>query len=184
LIDRAWLNDQNNQKGWGQNNHGAWCLSTDGNDHHGWTGSGASGCYRTLRFDDNGSVYYYHDQNWTPGRRSLEECPTLEDVQECEADESRDQAECNALVDQIFNYDMNHPELGELLPADEGGLGIEIDSAMGMAMVTPSTDNLNSWAVYGLAGVGFAFLAVQGATWFKKQTQKETFTPLKAQDEL
>lgn len=181
LIDMAILQDQNNQHSWGANNGGAWCLSTDGNDYTTWADKfHVGGCYRTLRFDNNGRVYYYHDQNWTPGRRALEEVPTLEDVQECENDESRDQSECEALVDLIFQFDMKHPELGELLEEDGG---VSIQQAMGMAMVTPET-SVDSWAIYGLAGVGFAFLMVQGATWFKKQTQKETFTPLKAQDEL
>jgi hypothetical protein len=182
LIDRAYLNDQNNENGWGRQNGGAWCLSTDPNDGKGWAKKfSVSGCYRTLRFDNNDKVYYYHDQNWTPGRRALEEVPTLEAVQECENDESRDQSECEALVDLIFQFDMKHPELGELLEEDGG---VSIQRAMSMAMVTPETTSVDSWAMYGLAGVGFAFLMVQGAVWFKKQTQKETFTPLKAQDEL
>jgi len=190
LIDTAALRDQNNnKKQWGiidDGNYGhtpgGWCLSTDGNDGKGWAETfNLSGCYRTLRFDADGKVYYYHDQNWKPERRALEEVPTLEDVQECENDESRDQSECEALVDLIFQFDMKHPELGELLKEDGGA---STQKAMSMAMVTPETTSVDSWAVYGLAGVGFAFLMVQAGVWFKKQTQKETFTPLKAQDEL
>jgi hypothetical protein len=122
LIDQAWLTDDNNKVNWGRDEHGAWCLSTDWRDHHRWEGTGnrVSGCWRTLLFNNDGLVYFYLDQNWTPdGRRSLAEVPTVEDVQECEADDSRDQSECNALVDQILTDDMTHPENLVLLPQDE-----------------------------------------------------------------
>merc|ERR1711971_1141762 len=159
----------------GRPNHGAWCLSRDIIAHFFWYGANANGCYGTLKFAPSEKVYGWWHINGnlvTPnyGRRSLEEVPTAEDFQQCQADDSPDQTECMALVDQIFTYEMNHPEHFVLLSSDEDGL--EIDSATGLAMVTPSTTSVDSWAVYGLAGVGFAFLMVQGASWFKRQTQK------------
>merc|ERR1711978_76020 len=107
--------DQNNQRSWGVNNGGVWCLSTDKYDNRNWEGySGHGHCFRTLLFAADGKAYYYpSNYMWTPdGRRALEGegVPTLEDVQDCEQDEARDQKECEDLVDLIFKFDMEHKE--------------------------------------------------------------------------
>jgi len=91
----------------------AWCLSTNQSD--GTTFEGmihGNICYRALILKPDGSVWYYLDQSYSPGRRMLDgiPVPTDEEVKDCELDPTRDNEECIALIDQILTYDLLHPE--------------------------------------------------------------------------
>merc|ERR1712038_1073757 len=92
-------------------------------------------CYQTLIFKPDGNVWGHHGlvstnpnairefvdfvAGWGWGRRRslLEEefaaLPTVADFNACEADDSIPDAECDALVDQILTWEMEHSELRE-----------------------------------------------------------------------
>jgi hypothetical protein len=180
--------DLNNYRSWGMDGGGQWCLSRDINDNQGWEGySGSGRCYSLLEFNSNGGTYYYHDFNWTPdGRRALQEgddetVPTVSDFDECEADENTSQKACEALVNQIIDNIVAHPELRE-----EAGT-VEVETSDDTATVTmmTSTSSIDSWAIYGFAAVGLAFVMVQSFKVLKKQSSTDdVFTPVKSRDEL
>merc|ERR1712157_562221 len=77
-------------------------------------------CYSTLRMDPNGQVWGW--KGWRPtywetstGRRMLDAAedanlPSTAEVDACVDDESRSAEECDALVDQILSFEMEHPE--------------------------------------------------------------------------
>lgn len=118
LVDRAWMRDNNGKKEWGENQGQAWCLSKDRRDGEGFRGVvGGKTCYETLRFNgaNRGVLGWHYVPRATRGRRSLQnsQSPT-EAVQACEADPSRDQAECDDIftdmVDQILTFEADHPE--------------------------------------------------------------------------
>lgn len=119
LVDAASLWTHNNERHWGMQNGGAWCLSTDTNDAGGiWADYISAGrCFRTLRFNHwnnrvGGAV------TWHPLRRSMEEnegLPTDAEVDACEADPERD---CTDLVDQILTFQIQHPEQFIDLPSE------------------------------------------------------------------
>jgi len=91
----------------------AWCLSTDQSDGASFEGRiHGNICYRALILKPDGSVWYYLDQSYSPGRRMLDgiPVPTDEEVKDCELDPTRDNEECIALIDQILTYDLHHPE--------------------------------------------------------------------------
>jgi len=125
---------------WGSNDDMAWCLSLDQNDFSSgeWDPRiaalhSAGECYTTLAFHPDGQVQGWHYQNagyaapggaarfwdWLTnfrGRRALQEedvdaVPSVADFNACEADDSISDAECDALVDQILTWQMEHAEL-------------------------------------------------------------------------
>jgi len=108
LIDRARLTIGDYSKQWGNDQGGAWCLSTDANDASGsWANVVTAGtCFRTLRFNGaNRRVGGWG--SWHPLRRSLEGVPTDAEVDACEEDPERD---CTDLVDQVLTFEAQHPE--------------------------------------------------------------------------
>jgi len=138
LIDWARLGTWSHRNTWGSNDDMAWCLSLD--QHDNWddwdpridanaNDHGAGRCYTTLRFDPDGDVNGYHEvragygqsfsnwlRNFAWGRRSLQEVdvdavPSVADFNACEADDSISDAECDALVDQILTWQIEHAEL-------------------------------------------------------------------------
>jgi len=130
LIDYMQLQAQDGTRTWGADNQYAWCLSTDWHDGHwfnvesqrrlDWNVITMGGCYSTLRMDPNGQVWGWN--GWRPtywetytGRRMLEAAeaanlPSTADVNACVADESRSEEECDDLVNQIFNFEIEHSE--------------------------------------------------------------------------
>lgn len=202
LIDQAGLstNGWTMARTWGVNGGGAWCLSTDPDDGKGFSGKVNAGrCYRTLLWATDGNAYYYTNDNWTPGRRSLAGLPTLEDVHACEQDESKvENGECADLVDKILSYDQEHLENLELAEAfvtpqslteeliDEyGGESVAMVSTSGFGFFTFGPVSAEECAVYALAGVGLSVMLFHAVKFAKKKKQQaQEFTPLQSRDEL
>jgi len=120
---------------WGQDNQYAWCLSTDVNDGNifnrlsqnegdwntiltSFTDYYGKNCAQTWRLQSGGRVDGW--VGWSPstGRRVLEDdvqaemlaLPTTADVQACVEDEDETEEDCARLVDQILEFEINHPE--------------------------------------------------------------------------
>jgi len=109
----GYVNEWGNQGGEFGATPKAWCLSTDQSDGSAFDGRIFGNiCYRALILKPDGSVHYYLDQSYSPGRRMLGgiPVPTDEEVKDCELDPTRDNEECIALIDQILTYDLLHPE--------------------------------------------------------------------------
>merc|ERR1711994_807900 len=118
LVDRARVKDNNGERNFGVNGEKAWCLSKDRRDGEGFRGVvGGKTCYETLRFNGaNNNVWGWHYRpRPTHGRRSLENSlsPT-EALKACEADQARDQEECDDIftdmVDQVLPFEAIHYE--------------------------------------------------------------------------
>jgi hypothetical protein len=193
IIDRATLYDDDaNDRQWGMDEGNMWCLSEDVHDYWGWPGyRGMMTCFRLLLFAADGHAYYYHDFWWTPdGRRAMEDTseenvPTADDFNQCEADESKTHEECVDFVDQIFKNAISHPERRERTATVARVENSDDDGTLWAMANRASTSADFSWAaIYGFAGIGFAFVMLQGAKIVKRLTQKEVFTPIKSQDEL
>jgi len=191
LIDWLKLRDHECQeRTWGSDNHVAWCLSTDKNDHNN-LGNGYTGpdrCFKTLVFKPNGGVYYYHDDNWIPnghpGRRSLEDVQ-VEAVQACEQDESRDSSECEGLVDEILQYDQAHEENLRVLyePPTESLAVTEFDQVDTADVLVYAFAALGLCVVLYGATKHYSGSKTAGDSVTLQQTAPK-FTALKAQDEL
>lgn len=130
IIDQAWLYDLNNDRNWGRNDGGMWCLSEDFDDIDGWEGySGPDRCFRLLEFAADGEVYYYDD--WIPyDRRAMQDAgddenvPTADDFNACEADETKTHEQCEDLVDLIFQNAIAHPERAKIVGQEHHKLGL------------------------------------------------------------
>merc|ERR1712156_1294782 len=135
LIDFMFLSNEYGYKQWGIDNEYAWCLSEDWedaaafNNQFSWSPVTANGCYETLRMNPDGRVSGWI--GWAPtfwqNRRILAAAeaanlPTAADVNACLEDSSRSEEECDALVDQIISFEIEHSDgfiRAAELPMDE-----------------------------------------------------------------
>jgi len=122
LIDFAFLSNTDEFKTWGSDNEYAWCLSRDSddaaalNDQVSWNPV-ISGCYSTLRMNPSRSVSGWSGfiPTFWQHRRMLADAeaanlPSANDVNACLADPARPEEECDALVEQIFSFEIEHSE--------------------------------------------------------------------------
>lgn len=122
LINRAtlWSSVREGRKflSWGSLNEFAWCLSNDPSDGERfgdavlWKPYGSRACAHMMKFLPDGQVYSLLYES----RRRLSEdqgevVPSRKDVRDCLLDEDTNDEECDQLVEQIFSYSDEHPEL-------------------------------------------------------------------------
>lgn len=120
LVDWMGLQAVDGRNQWGADNSHAWCLSTNAEDWVSWANEEWSNtedwwptdryCYASMKLIHNGNVlgwkWVYPDFD----RRELESVPKAADVVACEKDEAKTDAECDALVEDILKFQMEHEE--------------------------------------------------------------------------
>jgi len=120
LIDWMGLRAVDGRTTWGANDSHAWCLSTDEERFGVWAGVPETNtedwwptpqyCYASMKLIHNGNVFGWKHIYPLVDRRELESVPKAADVVACEKDKAKTDAECDALVEHILEFQMKHEE--------------------------------------------------------------------------
>jgi len=159
LIDYMTINGLRGEdyveRQYGSDNSYAWCISTDWYDaaewnwEFWWTGLDIIPewwCARMLELNPNGNVGMY---STAYNRRALNEDPnappSTADVIACEEDPETTESDCDALVDQIFNYNIAHTDNWHMAPRFPAApIGHRVETAESNSDAGENVENSNS----------------------------------------